>query len=700
MRINYSNFKNFIIVSLLLVSCIINAQTECKTIAEIRNQASGSSVKYVGSATTTFYGPGGILIEDTTGYLYVKNTLLGEYGTSKIRANMQISNITGTFNTATDMEMSHIEMSTRQVNAIKLENEEASFDITDVTLDELLSNPMNYECRPIRLTDIKVINNGYSYSIGNENNTINLVAGWDVQIPARGTFEGYYGNNGTQGFIIPSAQNVTATAYNAILDIKNAYEIESPNHLGIEDAMLVNHITKNADGSAYIYAQQTDVYQTTTGIVLHINDYNKNINVGDSICGVKGKFTHFTLNDNNKIIGSKIAISANDAESIVVVNSNNELNATLIDDLEYVIGYGAINYESLFVISPKGKIKQRKINDTDKYTLEINGKYIVLEGVDCSKFVDESVAVMGILDAGFVNQGETSIILRTENDILATTYTFNTLEEMKAAGQPLATGVTYVLDNNVLVTHVHSWIIKDLDLTIYGMFVQDETGGLYIQTQSKINFVAGDSIKGISGTYHAYENEAPYLDLKSVASINKLSSDNLNSIEYEEVTMEDLSINPEKYASRVVKLMGVGHGSRQINNQGTMENQKFLYQGQDTMVYEIWDYTLYEYNNIVGVFDYGSYRSFSIIPLSQNHIEKGKYIGTDIENNQVINTISIQEDNLFAPNAIAINIYDINGKILKSAHNDNINISNLNHGIYIIKVTYNNNLIYTSKIIK
>ena len=700
MRINYSNFKNFIIVSLLLVSCIINAQTECKTIAEIRTQASGSSVKYVGSATTTFYGPGGILIEDTTGYLYVKNTLLGEYGTSKIRTNMQISNITGTFNTATDMEMSHIEMSTRQVNAIKLENEEESFDITDVTLDELLSNPMNYECRPIRLTDIKVINNGYSYSIGNENNTINLVAGWDVQIPARGTFEGYYGNNGTQGFIIPSAQNVTATAYNAILDIKNAYEIESPNDLGIEDAMLVNHITKNADGSAYIYAQQTDVYQTTTGIVLHINDYNKNINVGDSICGVKGKFTHFTLNDNNKIIGSKISISANDAESIVVVNSNNELNATLIDDLEYVIGYGAINYESLFVISPKGKIKQRKINDTDKYTLEINSKYIVLEGVDCSKFVDESVAVMGILDAGFVNQGETSIILRSENDILATTYTFNTLEEMKAAGQPLATGVTYVLDNNVLVTHVHSWIIKDLDLTIYGMFIQDETGGLYIQTQSKINFVAGDSIKGISGTYHAYENEAPYLDLKSVTNINKLSSDNLNSIEYEEVTMEDLSINPEKYASRVVKLMGVGHGSRQINNQGTMENQKFLYQGQDTMVYEIWDYTLYEYNNIVGVFDYGSYRSFSIIPLSQNHIEKGKYIGTDIENNQVINTISIQEDNLFAPNAIAINIYDINGKILKSAHNNNINISNLNHGIYIIKVTYNNNLIYTSKIIK
>jgi hypothetical protein len=700
MRINYSNFKNFIIVSLLLVSCIINAQTECKTIAEIRTQASGSSVKYIGSATTTFYGPGGILIEDTTGYLYVKNTLLGEYGTSKIRTNMQISNITGTFNTATDMEMSHIEMSTRQVNAIKLENEEASFDITDVTLDELLSNPMNYECRPIRLTDIKVINDGYSYSIGNENNTINLVAGWDVQIPARGTFEGYYGNNGTQGFIIPSAQNVTATAYNAILDIKNAYEIESPNDLGIEDAMLVNHISKNTDGSAYIYAQQTDVYQTTTGIVLHINDYNKNINVGDSICGVKGKFTHFTLNDNNKIIGSKISISANDAESIVVVNSNNELNATLIDDLEYVIGYGTINYESLFVISPKGKIKQRKINDTDKYTLEINGKYIVLEGVDCSKFADESVAVMGILDAGFVNQGETSIILRTENDILATTYTFNTLEEMKAAGQPLATGVTYVLDNNVLVTHVHSWIIKDLDLTIYGMFVQDETGGLYIQTQSKINFVAGDSIKGISGTYHAYENEAPYLDLKSVTNINKLSNDNLNSIEYEEVTMEDLSINPEKYASRVVKLMGVGHGSRQINNQGTMENQKFLYQGQDTMVYEIWDYTLYEYNNIVGVFDYGSYRSFSIIPLSQNHIEKGKYIGTDIENNQVINTISIQEDNLFAPNAIAINIYDINGKILKSAHNDNINISNLNHGIYIIKVTYNNNLIYTSKIIK
>lgn len=683
----------------ILTINFIGATIECSTIADIRKQTSGTNVKYTGTATTTFYGLGGILIKDTTGCLYVKNALLSELGTSNIRINMQITNICGTFNSATDLEMSHIEVNNRTLESIDLVNENATFVIEDITLDELLTNPMNYECCPIRLTDIKVINNGYSYSIGNDNDTITLVAGWDVEIPTRGTFEGYYGNNGTQGFIIPSAKNVIATAYNTILDIKNTYETESPNSLGIEKGMIVNHIIEHTDGSADIYVQQTDIYQTNTGIVLHIENYNNNINIGDSINGVKGKFTSFIADDNNKVIGSKITISENEAKSINVINSGNTLNAALIDDIEYIIGWGAKNHEGVFIITPKGKILKKKINDTEKYTLDVEGKYIVIDGIDCSKFENENVAIIGTLDAGFINEGESSIILRSEKDILATTYTFNSLEEMKEAGQPLATGVTYTLNNNVLVTHVHSWILKDINLTVYGMFVQDATGGLFIQTQSKLDLVAGDSISGISGTFHAYEDIAPYLDLKSIEDINKISGNYLSSITYEEVTMKTLLENPEKYASSVVKLMEVGYGTRQVTNQGTTENQKFLYQNKDTMIYEIWDYALYETSNIIGVFDYGSYRKFSIIPLSQNHIENSA--GTAIKDNYEDENVIIYRDNtILATSALNIKIFNIDGLLLKNSNNDNINISSLNTGVYIVVVTHKDNSTQTVKIVK
>ena len=57
----------------ILTINFIGATIECSTIADIRKQTSGTSVKYTGTATTTFYGLGGILIKDTTGCLYVKN---------------------------------------------------------------------------------------------------------------------------------------------------------------------------------------------------------------------------------------------------------------------------------------------------------------------------------------------------------------------------------------------------------------------------------------------------------------------------------------------------------------------------------------------------------------------------------------------------------------------------------------------------
>lgn len=671
------------LIFLLSLFCNIFAQEECATIAAIRALPDETEVIYTGVATTTFYGPGGILIQDETGFLYVKNGRLSEWGNAKVRTNMKITEIWGVFRKATNEEMTQIEIeSNEDVNDIIIESKSASFNITNIALNDFLANPKQYECQPIRLTDIEVTDVDGSKFIGTGNNKIRLVS--DYTIPARGTFEGYYGNYYTQGFIIPSEQNITPTAFKTINDLKTAYEAEAPTtELSLIDAVLVNYVKTNTDGSADLYVQQSDLF-SSYGIILHIEKFQNNINVGDSIKGIKGRFVPFSA-DNDNIIGSKITISTQNSQQINIVNRNNNLQTTTIDDIEYIVGWGTKNYEATLSITPKGKIKK----ENNKFYLVSGSTTIALDGIDMSKFEGENVAVLGIIDAGNINTGKTTIILRSEKDVIATNYKFNSIAEMKAAGEPLATGTTYTLSNNVLVTHVHSWKVENL--TIYGFFVQDNSAGLYIESQTNPNIAAGDSINGISGAYHGY------ISLNS--SIKKISSNNLSKITYDEVTMATLAKEPEKYASRVVKLMGVGHDSREVNNYGEISTEKYLYQGNYTMVYDIWNYTLYEYNNIVGVFDFGSYQSFSIVPLSQAHIEKGIYVETNSLNTNIDNNlVFVQNKQIIAPTAQNIKVYNTNGQLIGETNNDTFNISHLQNGIYIIVTKYDNT-IKTTKII-
>jgi hypothetical protein len=671
--------KLLTLISLFTIVCSTYAQVNCSTIANVRAQKNGTEVLYTGTATTTFYSTGGILIEDETGYLFIKGRTLGEWGSAKVKTNMKISNILGIYKAATNEEMSqiHVEFD-EDINAIQIKAQNATFNPTEVALNDFLAKPESYECQPIKLTNIDVTSTGWSYHIGSENQTIALVPEFGVTIPARGTFQGFYGNNGTKGFIIPSAECVYATAYNTITDLKNAYETDAPNSLEIIEPMVVNYVRTNNDNSIDVYVQQTDKSYTTSGLLLHIDAYPESIEIGDRIQGVNGLFSTFKVDDYGKIQkGSTINITEDEAKSIKIINKNNNVETTKIDDLEYIISYGAINYEAIYAISPKGTIAKKGT----KHILQTKSQYVILEGLDFSKYEGQNLAIAGIIDAGNINPGETSIIVRDEKDIYATNLAFKNIAEMKAAGEPLATGVTYTLANNVLVTHTHSWLIPDLNLTIYAMIVQDETGGMYIESQSKLNVTAGDSINGIFGSYHGY------IALKSATSIKVLSQNNLKNIVPEIVTMRTLATEPEKYANTVVKMIGVGHGQREVNNYGTTIKEKYLYQGTDTMVYEIWKYNLYASNDIVGIFDYGSYLPFSFIPLGQEYITKSTPTNIDQTN---VSSIIFHNGIIIDSQADRIEVYNINGQMLKYANNNTISISDLQYGIYIIKCTHNN----------
>ncbi len=710
------NFKNLLIVTLLFVTGFIYAQTECKTIAELRKQQNGTEVLYTGTATTTFYGPGGILIQDETGYIYVRNGLLSEWGSSKVRTNMKISEIFGKFRTATNEEMTQIDVEFNEdVQYIKIKEQNASFNITDVALNDFLANPMSYECQPIRLTDVEVTDVDGSKFIGSGENKVRLVS--DYTLPARGTFEGYYGNNFTQGFIIPEQKYITASAYKTIHDIKHANRTDST--LGILNPVLVNRVVKNNDNTTTLYVQEDYGYWGTYGTTVIVENLVADVKEGDSIVGIRGYVTPFTVVNETEVYGSRIEQKGDLGANIQIVNSNNILNSSRIQELEYVKGEAAINFEATLCSTPVGTIKYFE----NKYALEVVNSNtnlldtILIAGTDFTDFIGTKHALIGVVDAGIVNPGYITLVLRSTKDILLDNYQFNTIAEMRAAGRPLATDVTYELINPVLVTYKQEYSIDDVDLI--GVHIQDATGGYFVKKQitdtEKFEINVGDSVINFKGTFVNTAGTGYMLDFSDIHNTQEdpyeiISSNNPVDKDPINVTIAELAADPHKYSSRVIRLTNVMKGDTTYNawwTEGMPRTDYYLYQeGSPERMFYSWNYPLYEKNNIVGIFDDACYaEEFTIIPLSAAHITDAEPIenpdDTPVENinNNNVN-IAYNNNTLFLSSIVdTIEIYNTNGVLIiqQNVYSKTLPI-NLEKGIYIIRLYDRNGEIITNKI--
>ena len=322
--------------------------------------------------------------------------------------------------------------------------------------------------------------------------------------------------------------------------------------------------------------------------------------------------------------------------------------------------------------------------------------------------------MIGIVDAGIINPGKTTLVLRSANDILLDNYQFNTIAEMRAAGRPLAADVTYELVNPVLVTYKREYNIDGVDLI--GVHVQDETGGYYIKKQvtadEKFDVNAGDSVTNFKGVFVNTAGTGYMLDFSDINNTQEdpfkiISSGNAVDENPIDVTIDELAANPNKYSSRVVRLKNVMQGDTTYTpwwTEGYPVTDYYLYQegSPERMFYSSWNYPLYEKNTIIGVFDDAcDSEGFTIIPLSANHIiEDTNDTPTSI--NQNANDIFAIYDNgsiLLSNNINAIEIYNINGAlIIQQEINNNSVSANLNNGVYIVRL-FSNNEITTCKII-
>ena len=707
--------KGIMAVLTLVCAMSINAAEyiEIDKISTLRAQEEGTKVIYTGEAITTFYGLGGILIQDATGAIYLKSYDLSKACPSPANAgypNLKITNIQGIFHKSTDMEMTQIEIEyDEDAYNIEILAENVDFTINDITLADLFANPMAYECQPIRLTETTVKITDYTKSLTYNDEEIIISTGQmgeAMAIPAEGTFVGYYGNNSTLGFIIPESKYITPTAYKTIYELKESLKTGT---LGILNPVLVNRVVKNADGTTTLYVQEDYSFWGTYGTTVIVENLTAEIAEGDSIIGIRGEVTPFSIQDGN-IYGSKIKQKGDLCANINVVSRNNELIVTRVQELEYIKGEAAANYESTLCSTPKGLI----VKLDDKYAIVVQHSNVknqrdtvLIAGVDLAEYVGQQHAVVGIVDAGVVNPGQVTFVLRGAHDLLQDNYQFNTIAELRQAGRPLAADVTYELVNPVLVTYKSEYNIDDVNLV--GVFVQDATGGIFIKKQvnenEKFEINAGDSVKNFIGVYVTTDNSVmlDFTDINNTAedTYNVISSGNAVDATPIDITISELAANKDKYASRVVRLENVMQADTTYYpwwSSGYPVTEHYLYQEgcPDFMYYSIWNYALYEKNNIVGIFDDGCLAEpFSLIPLSQAHITDADAEDTPVDNINE-NTINIAYNNgvlSFSQIIDAIEIYSMDGALVsRQAVNATSIDAMLNSGIYIVRTFADNNI--------
>ena len=144
-----------IICALCIMHCAL-AQTKCETIAEIKALESGTECVYEGYAITTYYdGYNGIMIQDETGVLLLKNSKCSYGNTSIVAPCMEVSNIKGKFMTGNSM-IARIEVSNNNIAKMDVYEIDVTIEPQVVDFDEFMTDMAKYEGVPVKFNNVNV----------------------------------------------------------------------------------------------------------------------------------------------------------------------------------------------------------------------------------------------------------------------------------------------------------------------------------------------------------------------------------------------------------------------------------------------------------------------------------------------------------------------------------------------------------------
>ena len=590
----------------------LNAQTVCKTIAEIKAQPDKTYIKYTGTAKTTFYnGHGtssqGLFMEDETGGILLKSYLHSArtedpYGGANkgwIQDGMMVTNIVGTWGKGSTGTAPGITIATADLeNAsgeITATGDRYEIVPTRVTMAQLAENLSTYEGKAIIVTDANLTQENGKYFLNGIPYYSSKVS---VKTPVAGEFAGIYVGEQYNRFFLMSAEHTKPTEFLTFSDMSAYYKSVSveATDAGVRGAVLVNYVTKVDDTKTAIFAQYKGLTGLLNeGITIFVNG-ETNVQAGDSIDGIYGKYTD--AYKNNAVVkdfkGAFFTQSADKAFN--VRNSNNpEVVNTGVNISDLLTNKVCMNYASQIISSRyKGKLYSHDNKYFYKISYEISNpsedsdglievsdsiRVIGLNGLDLSKHVGNNVIISGIYDAVVVN-AEPTIIVRDANDILVTYYAFDNIAELMAAGEPLSSNVVYGLKNEVVVNYKRTQVNTGGSQT--WAFIEDETGVLALDLgASNIDVVVGDKIKGLKGVYddgirYGFDQyHAPFYKLTDGVVPEIVSSNNQPNVL--KATLKEVICDTMAYCSHIVEISNVGGTYRHLSDLTGERDDYFIY---------------------------------------------------------------------------------------------------------------------------
>lgn len=698
------------ICALCIMHCtLVQAQKECETIAEIKALASGTECIYEGYALATFYdGYNGIMIQDETGVLLLKNSKCSYGNTSIVAPGMEVSNVKGKFMTGNNM-IARIEVSDKDVSKMDV-YEEAESVLTPkvVDFDTYMNAIDSYEGVVVKLNNVNIrtlegTTTSQIYSLTTDKVLkLSFSNAPGAQVPLRADLLGFLSADWSGSiFQVANVDAIDAYAYKTINNLKVGVTKTTDREYELADTFTVTNIVNMPLNKVVYIQEEMGRYNYGLRVIL---PSNANVKIGDMITGLCGTFEPYTKGTRQK----SATLTQSASKTIEVVSSGAQ--SRILSNYIYTLTDNNMQNASMYdgsLLSLSGGVVTKTANGYSYVVENENGqgrKEIALRVAnvtDLSAYVGKDCPVQGVLDvAATYPENQLTIVLRSTKDFLESNVKFNSVAELVAAGEPAGTSVTYELVNPVLVTYKFTKGGGDNAVVSYYAIVQDETEGVVLSLGAVDleNVAVGDYIVGVKGVYSNMRGlTTDILDVDEIlrTSISVKSSN--NEIVPLQVTFADLLANKALYSNRVVIVKGVKNNKiERTNGDGSLWLEYYFSQGEDRLDYTLDAdgkpyFTFYDNMNITGVVDDRIIGGFySVWPLSQAHIVEVKGDHTDVES--VVSDIFVYSSNntIFVQSEVGakISLYSISGQCLYSATSvDNLTIiDNINDACVVVRV--------------
>ena len=699
-----------IICALCIVHCaLLHAQKKCETIAEIKALASGTECVYEGYALATYYdGYNGIMIQDETGVLLLKNSKCSYGNTSIVAPGMEVSNVKGKFMTGNNM-IARIEVTNSNISKMDV-YEEAESVLTPkvVDFDTYMNNIANYEGVVVKLNNVNIrtiegTTTSEIYSLTSDKVLkLSFSNAPGAQVPLRADLIGFLSADWSGNiFQVGDIDAITPYAYKTIKNLKVGVTAKTTHEYELADTFAVTNIV-NATNNKVVYIQEETNYNNY-GLRVVLPS-TASVKIGDMITGLCGTFEPYTKGTKQK--SATLTQSASKSVKVVSSGAQSRVLSNYIYTLTDNDMQNAYMYDGT-LLSLSGGVVTKTTNGYSYVIENENGqgrKEIALRVAnvsDLSAYVGRDCPVQGVLDvAATYPENQLTIVLRSTKDFLESNVKFNSVAELIAVGEPAGTSVTYELENPVLVTYKFTKGGGDDAVISYFAVVQDATEGIVLSLGAVDlqNVAVGDSIVGLKGVYSNMRGlTTDILDVDETLRTGIKVKNSGNAIVPIEVTFAQLLADKQQYSNRVVKVNNVKNNRiEHTNSDGSLWLEYYFTQGEDRMDYTLDAdgkpyFTFYDNMNITGVVDdrvIGGY--YSVWPLSQAHIVEVSGGATSVED--IISTAVIYSRNntIYVETEVGANItvFSLVGQSLYSATSvDNLTIiDNIVEKCVIVKV--------------